>query len=125
MTKTYLFQPEKKVMKQGFFMTDENGNAVKEAAAGLYHVASKTEDGRVYIKLVNVSGQEKQISAQVLGKETKESAEGIITLLSGDKQAVNSLGKETVAPEASTIVFQNGCANITLPGFSAAVITLP
>ena len=106
-------------------MTDENGNAVKEAAAGLYHVASKTEDGRVYIKLVNVSGQEKQISAQVLGKETKESAEGIITLLSGDKQAVNSLGKETVAPEASTIVFQNGCANITLPGFSAAVITLP
>jgi len=31
MTKTYLFQPEKKVMKQGFFMTDENGNIVLEA----------------------------------------------------------------------------------------------
>lgn len=30
-TKTYLFQPEKKVLKQGFFMTDEANNVVYEA----------------------------------------------------------------------------------------------
>ena len=30
-TKTYLFQPEKKVLKQGFFMTDENESTVYEA----------------------------------------------------------------------------------------------
>ena len=30
-TKTYLFQPDKKFMKQGFFMTDENENVVYEA----------------------------------------------------------------------------------------------
>lgn len=31
MAKTYLFQPEKKVLKQGFFMTDKDGNTVYEA----------------------------------------------------------------------------------------------
>ena len=31
MAKTYLFQPQKKVLKQGFFMTDENGTIVYEA----------------------------------------------------------------------------------------------
>ncbi len=30
-TKTYLFQPEKKVLKQGFFLTDENETVVYEA----------------------------------------------------------------------------------------------
>lgn len=30
-TKTYLFQPEKKFLKQGFFMADENDNVVFEA----------------------------------------------------------------------------------------------
>ncbi|MBQ8892203.1 MAG: hypothetical protein IJ068_05050 [Bacilli bacterium] len=30
-TKTYLFQPEKKFLKQGFFMEDENNNIVYEA----------------------------------------------------------------------------------------------
>ncbi|MBQ6385348.1 MAG: hypothetical protein IJJ38_04180 [Lachnospiraceae bacterium] len=30
-SKTYLFQPEKKILKQGFFMTDEGGNIVCEA----------------------------------------------------------------------------------------------
>lgn len=30
-SKTYLFQPEKKFLKQGFFMTDENNNVVYEA----------------------------------------------------------------------------------------------
>ena len=29
--KKYFFQPEKKILKQGFFMTDENGNVVYEA----------------------------------------------------------------------------------------------
>ena len=29
--KTYFFQPEKKVLKQGFFLTDENQNVVYEA----------------------------------------------------------------------------------------------
>ena len=29
--KTYLFQPEKKIMKQGFFMTDDNENVIYEA----------------------------------------------------------------------------------------------
>ena len=29
--KTYLFQPDKKMLKQGFSLTDENGNTVYEA----------------------------------------------------------------------------------------------
>ena len=31
MAKTYLFQPDKKVLKQGFYMTDEEGKTVFEA----------------------------------------------------------------------------------------------
>ncbi len=30
-TKTYLLQPEKKIIKQGYLMTDENGETVYEA----------------------------------------------------------------------------------------------
>ena len=46
-------------------------------------------------------------------------------LLAGEKQAVNSLRQENVAPKTIPVEFRAGEAEITLPGFSAAVITLP
>jgi hypothetical protein len=38
---------------------------------------------------------------------------------------VTSLTREAVAPEESRILFSDGSAEIVLPGYSAAVITLP
>ena len=105
-------------------LTDEAGAAVKEAAAGLYHVATRTVDGRVYVKLVNVSGQEKAVSVQVRGGDLPASVEAEVILLSGQKQDVNSPGRETVAPAASTLPFRDGRADIVLPGYSAAIITI-
>ena len=102
-------------------MTDEKGAAVKEAAAGLYHVASKTEDGRVYVKLVNVSGQEKKINVQVQGTDR---VKGVMTLLTGEKQAVNTVSQESASPSQTQVAFPDGWAEITLPGYSAAVIAL-
>ena len=106
-------------------MTDESGKNVKEAALGLYHVASKAEDGRVYIKLVNVSGQEKRISLQIQGLNAAPAREASMVMLSGQKQDANTWSRESAAPEEIKITLQNDCAEIALPPFSAAVITLP
>ncbi len=58
-TKTYLFQPDKKFLKQGFFMTDESGNVtyeakmVKQSFFGpvpfqfINHLTNKTEDHKI------------------------------------------------------------------------------
>ena len=106
-------------------MTDDSGADVKEAAAGLYHTASVTDSGAVYIKLVNVSGQEKRIAVQLLGGRHLGDREASALLLEGEKRAVNSLNQESVAPQELPVVFREGEAEIVLPGYSAAVITLP
>ena len=106
-------------------MTDESGAAVKEASAGLYHAASITAGGTVYVKLVNVSGREKRITVRIAGKDLPGAREASMQLLAGEKQAVNSLRQENVAPKTIPVEFRAGEAEITLPGFSAAVITLP
>ena len=106
-------------------LTEDGGAEVKETAAGLYHTASVTGDGAAIVKLVNVSGAEKRISLQILGREDGGQTEGTVTLLAGEKQAVNSLTREAIAPEESRILFFDGSAEIVLPGYSAAVITLP
>ena len=46
-------------------------------------------------------------------------------MLSGEKQAVNSADKERIAPVETEILFTGGNTEVTLPGYSAAVITLP
>jgi Alpha-L-arabinofuranosidase len=106
-------------------MTDELGETVKDTQAGLYHTVSGTEDGRIYVKLVNVSGTEKKIGIRILGREADETDAAGVTMLDGERQAVNSLNSENVAPEKSEIFFRGGSAEIVLPGYSAAVITVP
>lgn len=106
-------------------MIDDDGMDVKEAAEGLYHTASITADGTVYVKLVNVSGREKRITLQIRGKQLPGDREAAILLLAGEKQAVNSLSQEVVVPKELPIVIRDGEAEIVLPGYSAAVIMLP
>lgn len=106
-------------------MTDENGADVKEAAAGLYHTASMTDDGTVYVKLVNVSGEQKRIMLQIRNKQLPDAEEAELLVLAGEKQAVNSLYQENIAPRMNPVTFREGEAEIILPEYSAAVITLP
>lgn len=106
-------------------LIDESGKNVKETAAGLYHTVSVTDEGTLYVKLVNVSGQEKRITLQIQGRQLPGDREAEMLLLAGEKQTVNSLNHEAVAPKERSVVFREGEAEIVLPGFSAAVITLP
>ena len=106
-------------------MTDDRGEAVKDKTAGLYHTASVTDEGTVYVKLVNVSGKEQKISIRVAGREAGSETRGTLLMLSGEKQAVNSADKERIAPVETEILFTGGNTEVTLPGYSAAVITLP
>ena len=106
-------------------MTDDRGEAVKDETAGLYHTASVTDEGTVYVKLVNVSGKEQKISIRVSGREAGSETRGTLLMLSGEKQAVNSADKERIAPVETEILFTGGNTEVTLPGYSAAVITLP
>ncbi len=73
--KTYLFQPEKKVMKQGYFMTDESEGIVYEAKMlkqpllgamefeFVNHVSGKTEMHKVGKTLTTESGAGGIVSA--------------------------------------------------------------
>lgn len=77
------------------------------------------------MKLVNVSGKEKKINIRVSGREAESGTKGTLLMLAGERQAVNSADKERIAPVGTEIVFTGGNAEVTLPGYSAAVVTLP
>ena len=106
-------------------MTNDAGEKVTDITARLYHTASVSQDGRVYVKLVNVSGQEKTITLQLLGGDFSSRTQGSVTLLTGAKQDTNSLTTEKVLPVESALAFSDGAAQIILPGYAAMVITVP
>jgi alpha-L-arabinofuranosidase len=106
-------------------MTNDAGEKVTDITARLYHTASVSQDGRVYVKLVNVSGQEKTITLQLLGGDFSSRTQGSMTLLTGAKQDTNSLTTEKVFPVESAVSFADGAVQIILPGYAAMVITVP
>ena len=106
-------------------LLDENGAAVKEANEKLYHVVSQTAEGQIIVKLVNVSGKEKTITFQLEGGDFSRRTQGTMTLLTGSKQDANSLTAESVFPARTALSLSDGSVQITLPGYAAAVITVP
>lgn len=83
---------------------------------GLYQTAGRKKDGTVYIKIVNVSGEEREI--RVTDPEGNPLA-GRMTVLSGERQAVNTLSEEKVKPEE--MAFEGSAV---FPGYAAAVIEI-
>lgn len=106
-------------------LTDDQGAVLRETASGLYHTASRTADGGVIIKLVNVSGAEKTVAVEAQNGGFSGAVTGSMKLLAGQKQDTNGLDAERIAPQEISVIFQDGCADITLPAYYAAVITLP
>ncbi len=96
---------------------EEGLSAAAAEKAGLYQAASRKEDGTVIVKLVNVSGDEREIHITLPENDTPK---GTVVLLSGEMRAVNSYGAERVKPE--TAVFSG---ILRLPGYAAAVIEIP
>ena len=81
---------------------------------GLYQVASRKSDGTVYIKIVNESGTEKEVSVSGTA-----GMPGTVTMLSGERQTVNGYENERVHPETTPFT-----GTVQMPGYSAAVIEL-
>ena len=106
-------------------LQDDSGAVLRETASGLYHTASRTADGSVIIKLVNVSGMEKTVAVEVRNGHFSGAMTGSIKLLAGQKQDTNSLEKERIAPQDMQAIFLDGCVKITMPAYAVAVITLP
>ena len=92
------------------------------AGHGLYHVATRKADGRIYLKIVNVSGKEKDI--HLILKEADVSADAAGIMLSGEKNAVNTYGQEKTAPVSISVSLAGGEGDVTLPGYAAVVITV-
>ena len=106
-------------------LTDDDGKTLRETTVKLYHTASRTADGVVIIKLVNVSGTEKTVTAAVQNGNFSGAVTGNMKILAGEKQDTNGLGTERIALQEISVLFQDGCADVTLPAYCAAVITLP
>ena len=84
---------------------------------GLYQAASRKADGTLYVKIVNISGREKEIL--LLGAD-EAPLTGTGMILSGNRQDVNSAGNERIHPEDVSF-----SGSLTLPGYAAAVLEIP
>ena len=102
-------------------ITGDDGQALRETGAGLYHVAEEA-DGQVCVKMVNVSGEEKELTLQLSGLELPAGAVATLTVLSGEKQAVNGLNGEAVHPETTELPLSGEGTSLRLPGYAAAVL---
>jgi alpha-N-arabinofuranosidase len=86
----------------------------------IYHVVTRT-DNRLYVKLVNVSAYEDEMTLNLAGVP-----DGLVTLnrLTGEKNAVNSfVNKENVAPVKERTTIENGSLTLTLPAYSVTILT--
>ena len=104
-----------------FDLKDAEGEAVKERTSRLYTMASRKADGTLYVKAVNVSGEEKPLTLRVDGAGNWQ---GRMVLLYGERSAVNSFTQERVVPEESQILLVEGEARIVMPPYCALTLTL-
>ena len=105
-------------------LTDEDGTELRETASGIYQTAAAA-GGTVCVKIVNVSGEKKELTVYLQGMETHGETAGSLTVLAGGKQDTNGLSGEKVKPEKTEIRFERGYAKIVLPGYAAAVLAYP
>ena len=108
----------------GSRMTD-NGTEVSDTSGGLYHVATKAADGAICVKIVNVSGEDKDLQLSLEGTGIAGEQEATLTMLTGEKQDTNGLNREKLKPERTALRFVDGNAGMILPGYAAAVIVYP
>ncbi len=109
---------------QAMFAKTLGDQVVDSALKGLnkrvYHVVTRTEN-RLYVKLVNVSAYADEMT---LNLENVPDGRVVVNTLTGDKDAVNTFAeKDKVAPVKSTLDFADGTLQMTLPAYSAVILT--
>ena len=86
----------------------------------IYHVVTRT-DKRLYVKLVNASEYDDEMTLNLAGVP-----DGLATFtrLTGDKDAVNSFtNKENVAPTKDRVTLEDSTLTMTLPAYSVTILT--
>jgi hypothetical protein len=83
------------------------------------------DEAHLYIKLVNAEDITKRTAVEISGANI--ASRGKLILLSAEEKLVhvsnvNTKENEPVAPQVSALPVENGCAEITLPGQSVAVL---
>ncbi len=89
-------------------------------------VATASEEGdRIYLKMMNPSGDTVHVSASVQGAST-EPGDGALTVIApGGLDAACSMEEpEAIRPVSSGVVHEGWTYELTLPGYSAAVLEL-
>jgi len=86
----------------------------------VYHVVTRTED-KLYVKLVNVSAYEEAMTLQLANVPD---GTAVYEQLSGEKNAVNTFTrKANVVPVNGEISIAEGLVELTLPAYSATIMT--
>ncbi len=87
----------------------------------VHHVVTRTAD-KVYVKLVNVSAYDDDMTIALTGVQDGEAQ---VVSMSGEKDAINTFtAKDRVVPVNSTLTVTEGAAQIRLPAYSVTIITL-
>ncbi len=86
----------------------------------IYHVVTRTED-KLYVKLVNVSAYEDEMTLNLAGVPDGNAA---YTQLTGEKNAVNTFQKkDRVVPVDGAEAIAAGSLMLTLPAYSVTILT--
>ncbi len=96
-----------------------NYTALSDRQKDIYQVSSMDEQ-YIYLKLVNHDSYDKGITIRYPG--VSDGAEAEIICLSGDGEAVNDMGNETVIPVSKKSTVMNGELKYVVPAMSFTVI---
>ena len=93
----------------------------------IFHSATVGEDGKIYLKVVNVSGKDEQIEAVLKNFPQKTAAD--VTTLHGDPQVTNEIGMREgktvrIAPTKSKISIQGNVLRAKIKNNSVTVFTI-
>lgn len=94
-------------------------NALEDTQKDIYQVSSMDEQ-YIYLKLVNHDSYDKGITLKYPGVANGSPVEFIC--LTGDKDAVNEVGNETVKPVTSSASIQNEQVKYVIPAMSFTVV---
>lgn len=86
----------------------------------IYHVVTRTDE-KLFVKLVNVSEYEEEITLQLSNVKSQEAA---YTLLTGKRKATNTFTrKDNCAPTTGVCQLTDEEATVTLPAYAVMVLT--
>ncbi len=94
----------------------------------VFHSATVGEDGKIYLKVVNVSGTDEELNAEICGFGNKQKA-AVTTLWHEDETAINEIGMDhgkvhNIQPAYGELKIENNCLKATVKNNSVNVFVI-